>query len=231
MNSIVAVVQARMQSTRLKNKSLIHLKGFPIIYWVNNGLLKSKLTNSIIYALPNSKSDDVLSEYIRNLNQKVFRGDQKNVLNRIYNAAKSCKSKYIVRICADNPFISGKEIDNLIKFYFNNSYDYAYNHIPLNNKFPDGLGAEIVSFNVLKKLNDLVKDNDHKEHVFNYIWDNKNKFKIGTFDPEDKNIAYPNLKLDIDTQDELNFYSKIDFNINTETNEIIKKIREHKYEN
>tara|TARA_B100000989_G_scaffold296942_1_gene281336 strand:+ start:7925 stop:8620 length:696 start_codon:yes stop_codon:yes gene_type:complete len=231
MSNIVAVVQARMQSVRLPKKSLLKLKGYPIIYWVNNGLIQSKLINKIIYAIPNNSSDDILEKYINKLGQNVYRGDNDNLLNRIYQASVIHDARYIIRVCADNPFVSGKEIDNLIRFYIKNSYDYVYNHIPTNNNFPNGLGAEMVNIELLTKLVKIVKEKDHKEHVFNFLWDNKEIFKIGTFNSLNKNISYPDLKLDIDTKKDLDFFNNLDLNIKMKTEDIIKTIRERNNEN
>ena len=58
----------------------------------------------------------------------------------------------VVRIKADNPLICPNEIDRLIEFFNKNECDYAYNHIPKNNLYPDGFGAEICKVNILEKI-------------------------------------------------------------------------------
>jgi len=171
----IAIIQARLGSTRLPNKMLLSLHGKPIIEWVIKRVKKSKLLDDIIVAIPNTKKDDVLEFYLKRLDVKVFRGSETNVLNRFYEAVKNDNVKNIVRVCADNPLICGEEIDNLIKFYLENKCDYAYNHIPKNNLYPDGLGAEIVSFELLNWLNKNVKKRKHKEHCSKRNFKNKRK--------------------------------------------------------
>ena len=105
----------------------------------------------------------------------------------------------MIRICADNPLICGSEIDRLIDFYRCGAYDYAYNHIPRGNTYPDGLGAEIVSMDLLELLNRKALLSDHREHAFNYIWDHLDQFRIGTCNPLDDAMEHPELKLDLDT--------------------------------
>ena len=223
----IGIIQARIGSTRLPNKMLLSLHGKPIIEWVVSRAKKSKLLDDVIVAIPNTKKNDILEYYLKKLNVKVFRGSESNVLNRFYEATKTENADFIVRICADNPLICGEEIDNLIKFYLNKECDYAYNHIPKNNLYPDGLGAEIVSFKLLEWLNKNVKENKHKEHCFSYIWDNQDKFIIKTFNPK-KELQYPNIKLDVDIFDD--FYKlalkPIDIDMNAE--EIINIFKDEK---
>ena len=151
-----------------------------------------------------------------------------NVLKRVFDASLINNCDYVIRVCADNPFICSQTIDDLINFYFMNSYDYAYNHIPINNNFPDGIGAEIVSFKILKYINNHAKSESEREHIFNYIWNNPDKFNIGTYDTKNKEISYPHLKLDINTYDDLKFFNGVKLDINMGTNKIIKLILEQK---
>jgi len=223
----VAIIQARLGSTRLPNKMLLSLHGKPIIEWVVKRVKKSKLLDDIIVAIPDTRKDDVLEYYLKKLNVNVFRGSEANVLNRFYEAIKNKNVKNIVRVCADNPLICGEEIDSLIKFYLENKCDYAYNHIPKNNLYPDGLGAEIVSFELLKWLNENVTEKKHKEHCFSYIWDNGDKFIIKTFNPK-KELQYPNIKLDIDTFDDYYKLALSPIDIDMSGEEIIKIFKDEK---
>ena len=195
----VAVVQARMGASRMPNKMMLWLHGFPVIEWVFKRVVMAREIDRIVFALPNSNEDDVLAQHLINIGAFVYRGDQDDVLNRCYNAALLYQAQTVVRICADNPFVSGSEIDRLINFFKTGNYDYAYNHIPRNNRYPDGLGAEMTHFSVLSRIEKQAIKPDHREHMFNYIWDNLDNFRVGTCDPLDDAIAYPDLKLDMDT--------------------------------
>ena len=217
----VAIIQARIGSTRLPSKMMLSLHGKPIIEWVIRRVQKAKLLDDIVMALPDTKENDILDRYIRKLGVRVFRGSEDNVLGRFYNAVKDKNPTQIVRICADNPLIDGKEIDNLIEFYQNNSCDYTYNHIPKNNLYPDGLGAEIISFNLLKELNAIVTEDKHREHCLSYITDNSDRFCIKTFNPK-KELHYPNLKFDIDTFEDYYYLSMKDFDIDISSEDLIK---------
>ncbi|TVZ55506.1 spore coat polysaccharide biosynthesis protein SpsF [Lutibacter sp. Hel_I_33_5] len=217
----VGIIQARMGSSRLPNKMLLILHGYSIIEWVIKRSMKSSLLDDVIVAIPNSQENDVLEIEILRLGAKVFRGDENDVLSRFYFAAKENEAAHVVRVCGDNPLIDGKEIDNLIKYYSENSCDYAYNHIPKNNNYPDGLGAEIVSFKTLKYLYETTKLPKHREHAFNYIWDNTSLYSIKTFNPLCKEIQHPKLKLDLDTLDDFNWLKKLAIKPEMSTKQII----------
>lgn len=152
----VAIIQARVGSTRLPYKMLLSLHGKPIIEWVVKRVAKSKKIDELVVAIPKTEDNDVLAKYIQDLGFDVFRGSEDNVLGRFYQSVKDKNATHIVRVCADNPLIDGSEIDNLIDFYQNNPCDYAYNHIPTNNLYPDGLGAEIISYGLLKHIHGVV---------------------------------------------------------------------------
>jgi len=227
MRKTVAIIQARIGSTRLPYKMMLSLHGKPIIEWVIKRVQKSKLLDDVIVAIPVTEDNDVLATYIQELGVKVFRGSEGNVLNRFYESVKDEGATHIVRVCADNPLIDGEEIDNLINFYINNSCDYAYNHIPKDNLYPDGLGAEIISFDLLKNLNEIVETQYHKEHCLSYIGDNKEKYIIKTFNPLSSDLHHPELKFDVDIFDDYYKLAMKNFDINITSKELVKLFLEN----
>ncbi len=219
---IVAVIQARVGSTRLPNKAMLHLHGYPIIDWVANRVKWSQKLDDIVFAIPDTEKDLIIQSYLEKSGIKVFAGSESDVLGRTVAASRSLGATHIVRICADNPFIDGKEIDNLIDFYFEQSLDYAYNHIPRNNKYPDGLGAEIVSLQILEKIDSVATSSSQREHTFNYIWENLEQFKIGTFDPLDSRLWHPEIRVDMDNYSDYLKYLNLNVSIDVSALELIK---------
>ncbi|HEY9070141.1 MAG TPA: NTP transferase domain-containing protein [Candidatus Ozemobacteraceae bacterium] len=194
----MGIIQARMGATRLPNKMMLWLHGHPIIEWVVRRAGAAQKLDGLLVAVPEGDGDDVLASYLVRQGVSIFRGSEKDVVDRFYQAARSVGATHVVRICADNPLICGTEIDHLIDYYFAKNYDYVYNHIPKNNSYPDGYGAEIISFEILERIwKESVKP-EHREHLLNYIWDNPNAFSIATFDPPDVKLARPDVRLDID---------------------------------
>jgi spore coat polysaccharide biosynthesis protein SpsF len=228
MQKTIGVIQARIGSTRLPYKMMLSLHGKPLIEWVVKRVQKSKLLSSLIVAIPISEDNDILAKYMEELDVKVFRGSESNVLNRIYESVKNENATHVVRICADNPLIDGNEIDNLINFYNTDNCNYAYNHIPKDNLYPDGLGAEIISFDILNDLNKKVITQNHKEHCFSYIHDNSEKYSIATFNPIDNTLHHPELKFDVDTFDDYHKLCMKDFDMDISSQELIKLFTENK---
>lgn len=218
----VAIIQARIGSTRLPYKMMLSLHGHPIIEWVIKRVQKSKLLDDIIVAIPISEENNILAHLIKKLGVKIFRGSESNVLERFYTAATHENATHIIRICADNPLIDGNEIDNLIRFYIDNPYDYVYNHIPKNNQYPDGLGAEIISFELLERLFQVVQSQHHKEHCLSYIHDNQEQFTIKTFDPPNLLLHHPELRFDIDTFDDYYNLAVRDIHIDISSDKLIQ---------
>ena len=158
MYNTVAIIQARMGSKRLPGKVMKKLSEFSIIEWLVLRILQSKKINKIILATSILKKDDALAKVAKKYKINIFRGSEKDVLGRFYEAAKKIKAKNIIRICADCPFIDHRELDKLIRIFYLKKYDYVCNmENKLNSKYADGFGAEMLSFKTLKKLNTLVK--------------------------------------------------------------------------
>ena len=229
MSRVVAIVQARMGSKRLPGKMLEKLGDQLVIEWVLLRLKKCKHLNEIILATSTLAADDVLEEVALNHKIKVFRGSEKNVLERYICASNSVKAETIVRVCADNPFVDPVEIDRLVKFYQTEKCSYACNH---QNKFgsnyADGFGAEIFDLSLLLDIKNCTTLKDDCEHVTLYLWKNPEKYVIKALSAPPK-IARPDLRFDVDSKEDLEKLRKIvslGINLETLAAEIIEKYKE-----
>ena len=108
-----AIIQARMGSKRLPGKSLRSYKNITPLEVLYKRLKKVKEVSKIIVATTKEKKDDKIVNFCKNLNISYFRGSSNNLLNRYYCAAKKFKSKEIIRLTADNPFIYNKTLNQL----------------------------------------------------------------------------------------------------------------------
>ncbi|MDE7240517.1 NTP transferase domain-containing protein [Desulfovibrio sp.] len=199
---VVAIVQARLGSTRLPLKSLLSLRGLPIIDWVTQRLGRARRLDGLIVAVPDTELDRVLFEHLTRRGVPVMAGPEEDVLARFAQAAKQADAGLVVRVCADNPCIWGDAVDRLVDFYRKGGCEYAYNHIPRKNLWPDGLGAEILSRDLLDELDKRARLPGQREHCLNYIWDNAQSYRIATFDPEEPWLRRPELKLDVDSAED-----------------------------
>jgi spore coat polysaccharide biosynthesis protein SpsF len=210
-----------MGASRLPNKMLLWLHGYPICEWVFRRVKKAEKIDQVIFAIPRTKSDDVLARYLQSIGATVFRGSETDLIERYFQAAEQVFADQIVRVCGDNPLICASEIDRLVSFFENELCDYAYNHIPFKNQYPDGLGAEICSMQLIGELHQQATNPSHREHLFDYIWHNLADYTIKTFDPPDE-LAFPELKLDLDTMDDYQTLLMKPYQINMSATEIIK---------
>lgn len=220
---VVAIVQARMGSSRLPNKMMLWLHGLPVAGWVLHRVRQAKLIQQVVFALPDTPHNDVLTDYLQSEGATVFRGSEGDVLGRTLSAAQAFNADWVVRVCADNPLIAGTEIDRLVAFYSSRDYDYAYNHMPINNRYPNGLGAEIATLEVLAIMDREARMPDQREHVFNYLWANQQLYSIGTFSPDDPVLAHPELKLDLDTISDYHRLLNLRLHPNSSTREVVTK--------
>ncbi|MBO6171533.1 MAG: glycosyl transferase family 2 [Desulfovibrio sp.] len=199
---VIAIVQARLGSSRLPLKSLLCLRDVPVIDWVTQRLAQASRLDGMLVAVPDTPLDAVLLEHLRRRNVPCMAGPENDVLERYRLAARQAGAGLVVRVCADNPLIWGEAVDRLVDFYEQGAWDYAYNHIPRENLWPDGLGAEIFSRELLERMADEAVEPSQREHCCNYIWDNRERFRIGTFDPGEDWLRRPDLKLDMDSSDD-----------------------------
>ena len=203
MTRVVAIVQARMGSSRFPGKMLAKLGDRDLLSWVLTRVCDAKQVDQVVLATSTSRDDDQLADVASKFNIVVVRGSQDDVLDRFVQAAKVSQADLVVRVCADNPFVAAEEIDRLVVAHNSDNYDYSCNHQQkLGNKYADGFGAEILSASLLIDIARLTTQTSHREHVTSYIWDNSSKFKIqAVVAPAE--LAFPEVKLDIDTPQEL----------------------------
>ncbi len=194
----VAVVQARMGSTRFPGKVMCDLAGRPLIDWVLFRVMRSSLVDHTVLATTDSSIDNLLAQHAAGLGVAVYRGDENDVLGRVASAAHEADAELVVRVCADNPFVDPGEIDRLIEFFCSRETDYACNHQNrLGSGYPDGFGAEILSLSLLDYLNEHTTDPHQREHVTLYLWDNPECFRL-TAVPVPRELEHSDLRFDVD---------------------------------
>ena len=211
---IAALIQARMNSTRLPGKVMKKINSYPIIELIIERLKFSKKIDEIILATTKNEEDDYLSKHASSLGVKVFRGSEKNVLDRFYKAAKENNLDCIVRITADCPLVDPWLVDQIINEFLKSDYDYISNAI--EPTYPDGLDCEVFSMKALEKSWKEAISQHQKEHVTPYIYETDN-FRIKNFSSKKD---FSNLRWTVDENIDLlvikNIYTyfspRIDFN-------------------
>lgn len=163
----LAIVQARMSSTRYPNKVMQPILGIPLIGLLLNRLSKAKRIDQIILATSVDPRNQPLVDYVFKLGYPVFQGSENDVLDRYYQAAKVYQPDTVVRITGDCPLIDPLVVDAVISAYEREGVDYLSNTNPPT--FPDGLDTAVFSFTSLERAQKEATKQYDREHVVPYI--------------------------------------------------------------
>ena len=202
----IAIIQARMESSRLPNKSLLSLSGKPIIAHVIERA-KSIQGISTILAVPKTKPNDVLKKIADEYQIEFFQGSETNVLDRYYNAAINYDCDYVMRITGDNPFTDVQFAAATLEMAVKENADICS---PEN--LPLGTAVEVISMTSLKTAHQEADLPYQLEHVSPFIKENPQRFKIIKFNAGLK-FSIENLRLTIDTPEDLEFAQIISQNL------------------
>jgi spore coat polysaccharide biosynthesis protein SpsF len=204
--NVVAIVQARMGSTRLPGKVLLKIKDRYVLDYVIDRLRLCKKLDNIVLATTTSKEDDVLEKYAISKCINYYRGSQEDVLSRYFYAAKKFNADIIVRITSDCPLIDPEIVDKTITKHVKTKADYTTNTI--ERTFPRGLDVEVFNYEVLQYSFKNAKERYQHEHVTPYIIENVDKFKIVNLELDD-NQKRPDIRVTLDTKEDYKLISKI----------------------
>ena len=206
---MIAILQARTGSTRFPKKILKKIQNLTILEHIINRLNYSKKIKKIIVATTTNISDDIVENLCIKNNTLCFRGAENNVLNRYIECAKFFKANNIIRLTADDPFVDPYLIDEMANKFTKGKFDFISN--TPNKTFPLGLDVTIVKYKIMSKIPNLTNKKKHFEHVVNYLFENKQKYKYLYYDrPFDK---YSQMRWTIDYKSDLQFVRKIYKNI------------------
>lgn len=231
MSKTVALVQARMGSSRFPGKMLAQLGGHSLLEWVLHRVRRAHMIDAVVLATTTLSRDDELVALAQKLGIRVFRGSENDVLGRFAAAASECKAEVVVRVCADNPFVDPDELDRLVFHFNNNACDYACNHQNrLGNQYADGFGAEILFNPLLQKIAQTATDARHREHATLYLWDHTHQFCLSAV-PAPHQLAHPELRFDVDLPQDLVYLESLGeagVGIDSTASEIVQIALTHK---
>jgi spore coat polysaccharide biosynthesis protein SpsF len=174
--NVVAIIQARMSSTRLPGKVLMPLVGKPVLEHVVSRIEYCKTIQKIVVATSVDSSDDAIEIWCNTRSISCFRGSLNDVLDRYYQAAKQYKADAIVRITADCPVIDPTIVDEVVSGYSDGGFEF----FGLSGEFPDGLDCTVFAFSAIERAWKESTLYSEREHVGPYIEKHPELFKSGT---------------------------------------------------
>ena len=173
---IVAIIQARMGSTRLPGKVLADLGGRSMLTWVVHRVRRAKLVDAVVVATSTRASDEPIVEQCDHLSVACFRGDEHDVLDRYYRAATAHQAQAVVRITSDCPLIDPDVIDRVVGRFLEQRPDFAAN--TLRRTYPRGLDTEVMSSAALARAwRDACKPYE-RTHVTPFIYRHPELFRL-----------------------------------------------------
>ncbi len=172
----VAVIQARMGSSRLPGKVLLPLDCEHVLTHVVRRVQEATTIDIVVIATSVKKADDIIEQFGVDYNVPVHRGSETNVQQRMFDAAMEYNAETVVRITADCPLIDPDVIDTVVSRLHNGTPDYVSNTI--KRTFPRGLDTEAFSYRSFERVVSEAKTPDEREHVTKYYHMNDSDFEL-----------------------------------------------------
>ncbi|MBN1453371.1 MAG: glycosyltransferase family protein [Anaerolineales bacterium] len=169
---VIAIIQARMSSSRLPGKVLLDIAGEPMLARVVVRASRATAIHHVLVATTTDASDDPIAAYCDSMGISYTRGSLHDVLDRYYQTASS-EADIVVRITADCPVIDPVLIDDCINTLLEGSFDFTCNRLPppFTRTYPIGLDTEVCTFAALEKAWNEAKETYHREHVMPYLYE------------------------------------------------------------
>jgi spore coat polysaccharide biosynthesis protein SpsF len=200
--SVVAIIQARMGSSRLPGKVLRDIGGNPMLFHVVLRARHAQSIGQVIVATTTAPEDDPVTVFCQKRGFPCYRGDPVDVLDRYYQAAKAYRAETVVRLTGDCPIIDPSEIDRTVSAFFRSGVDFAANRLPppWERTTPIGMDTEVVSFEALEKAWQFATADYEREHVMPYFYEKDGRFNIKLVD-HTPDLGH--LRLTVDTSEDL----------------------------
>ena len=174
---VVAIIQARMGSTRLPNKVMKTINDVPMIELLINRLSRALLIDQILVATSDDIKNQPLAHHVESLGYACVKGSETDVLDRYLKAAHASCADTVIRITGDCPLVDPDLVDEMIRQFQSKHVDYLCNNYPPT--YPDGLDIEVFSFSALQKASLEATKSFDREHVTPYLRDSS-QFSIAT---------------------------------------------------
>jgi len=203
---IVASITARMTSERLPGKVLLPCVSKPMLELLVERVRRSRLIDHVVISTTTNHTDDGLAECAQRLGVGCYRGSELDVVGRVVGAVEAAGADIVVQLTGDCPLLDWEVIDQLIRLYRANTFDYVSN--TLVRSFPRGLDCQVVSLATLQESLRIAKDSAQHEHVCLSIYENPARFRLFNLiaPPE---LCYPDQRWTLDTKADYAFISTV----------------------
>jgi glutamate-1-semialdehyde 2,1-aminomutase len=164
---VVAIVQARMGSTRLPGKVMSIVNGVPMVELLLKRLSRARTVDQVVVATSTAPNNRPLIEYVEKLGYACESGSEDDVLNRYIHVARAHNADIVIRITGDCPLVDPNLVDQSVKKFITSRVSYLTNTDPPT--YPDGLDLEVMTLSALQQAIDETDEPFDREHVTPYI--------------------------------------------------------------
>ncbi len=166
MRPVIAIVQARMGSSRLPGKTLAELGGRPLLTFMLDRVARARTLDGIVVATTTASRDDELAAVAAATGAAVFRGSEDDVLARYAGAAQLLEAATVVRLTADCPLLAPAVVDRAVSAFLTSDPppDLLTNAPPHGRTYPDGMDVEVLSMAALQRVHEQATDPADREH-------------------------------------------------------------------
>jgi len=190
---VVAIIQARMGSSRLPGKVLRTILGKPMLWHLVSRVQRAKCIHDVVIATTTNKEDDQMEEFAADKGLRVYRGSENDIVDRFLNAARENDADIIVRVWGDCPLIDPELIDEIMPEFISGGYDYANNFNPPT--YPVGMNFEVYSLQALERIWNETNEIFYRQYPFEYVCANIASFRT-MFKRNAKDLSEINLTVD-----------------------------------
>ena len=184
MTRIVAIVQARMGSTRLPAKVMLPLLGEAVLTRVMRRAGRARTLDEVVVATTTLSEDEAIVTLASAEGWPIERGSETDLLDRYLVAARSHAADVIVRVTSDCPLIDPEVIDATVLAFRTAGVDYASNTLEPAT-WPRGLDVEVMSRAALERAGHEDHDPAWREHVTPYLYRHPDAFRLLRVHAED----------------------------------------------
>lgn len=203
---ILAILQARMSSTRLPGKVLRPLAGEPMIGRQVERLRRARRLDRLVVATSVGPEDDPLAAYCEGLGLEVIRGPLEDVLGRFAGAVQACgPATSVVRLTADCPLADPGVVDEVVEAHLRAGADYTSNVLPVRT-FPQGLDVEAVKVEALLAAAAEARDPYEREHVTPFVYRRPDRFTVASVE---RAPSLAHLRWTVDTPADYAFVAEV----------------------
>ena len=213
---IIAIIQARMGSTRLPGKILKEVLGKPLLEYQIERVKRSRLINQMVIATTLKENEQPIIDLCTRLSVDYYRGSEADVLSRYFEAAQQYEANVVVRLTSDCPLIDPDTIDHIITNYLENPHNYDYVSNTIVRTYPRGFDFEVFSMEALEQANNEARDTVEREHVTPYIYHHPDKFTLANVKRKNDLSSF---RLTVDTDADLELITRVITNLYGQKNE------------